>query len=410
MLLNASLNHLSRIAAVALMAQWAAAFGVQAQEVRIGALIPLSGGLQGYGETSLQGVRLAVEEANAAGGMLGSKVRVIVGNTMTSAQPAVEAAQRLVSVERVHGVVGALSSGSTIPVAQSVTSVNRIPQISNASTAPAISTLKDDGYLFRTTPSDAFQGVALARIARKQGVESVAVLYVNNDYGQGLAESFQASFTAAGGKVTGSAAFAPNQAAYRGELSKLASGDAQALVLIAYPDDGGITIMRQSLEEGLFEKFILTDGMKSEAMIKQLGAEHLEGFYGSSARSTEGKASDLFREIYRKRHGQMPPHPYIDSAYDATMILMLAMEKAKSTDGPAIRDAIREVSNGPGEEIRPGEFARAKELIAAGKDINYQGAAGNHEFDDNGDVSGTFEHWAIKNGKIVTVDVFDPGS
>ena len=106
----------------------------------------------------------------------------------------------------------------------------------------------------------------------------------------------------------------------------------------------------------------------------------------------------------------MPPHPYIDSAYDATMILMLAMEKAGSTEGPAIRDAIREVANAPGEEVLPGDFARARELIKAGKDINYQGAAGNQEFDGNGDVSGTFEHWAIKDGKIVTLGVFDPGN
>ena len=161
-------------------------------------------------------------------------------------------------------MVGALSSGSTIPVAQSVTSVNRIPQISNASTAPAITTLKDDGYLFRTTPSDAFQGVALSQIARKQGVESVAVLYVNNDYGQGLADAFGAAFTARRqGDRFGRLRAGPSLLS-RG-IVKLAGGKAQALVLIAYPDDGGITIMRQSLEEGFFERFILTDGMKSEA-------------------------------------------------------------------------------------------------------------------------------------------------
>jgi len=100
--------------------------------------------------------------------------------------------------------------------------------------------------------------------------------------------------------------------------------------------------------------------------------------------------------------------PYIDAAYDAAMILMLAVEKAGSTDGTAIRDAIREVSSAPGEKILPGEWAKAKELIAAGSDIDYSGAAGEHEFDENGDISGTFEHWAILDGEISTVAVFDP--
>jgi branched-chain amino acid transport system substrate-binding protein len=404
------LRALGRVGLAAFAALAVAGVGAaDAQDqLRIGALMPLTGGLQAYGETSLNGVRLAVEEANAAGGVFGSDVELIVGDTQTMPQPAVDAAQRLISVEGVHVIVGALSSGNTIPVAQSVTSVNRIPQISNASTAPAITTLDDDDFLFRTTPSDAYQGVALSRIVHEQGVGSVAIIYVNNDYGQGLADAFEEAFTGDGGEVTGSAAFEPDQASYRGELSNLAGGGAEALVLIAYPDDGGITIMRQSLEEGFFESFILTDGMKSERVVEQLGADNLEGFYGSSPRGVEDEADLRFSEMYNDRFGERPPQPYIDGAYDAAMILMLAAEKAGSTDGAAIRDAIREVSNAPGEEILPGDFARAKELIAAGEEINYQGAAGEHEFDENGDVSGTFEHWVIQNGDLVTVEIFDP--
>ncbi len=394
------------LAAVAAVAMAGAA---QAQDVRLGALMPLTGGLQAYGETSLNGVNLAVDEANAAGGVLGSEVEVVVGDTQTMAQPAVDAAQRLISVEGVHGIVGALSSGNTIPVAESITSEAQIPQISNASTAPAITHLDDDGFLFRTTPSDAFQGVALAEIVTNEGVGSTAIIYVNNDYGEGLANAFEDAFTELGGTVTGSEAFEPDQASYRGELSGL-SGEAEALVLIAYPDDGGITIMRQALEEGFFENFILTDGMKSERVVEQLGAENLEGFYGSSPRSVESEASERFADAYREAYGELPPQPFIDGAYDAAYILMLAIEKAGTTDGVAIRDAIREVSNAPGEEILPGDFAKAKELIAEGTDINYQGAAGEHEFDENGDISGSFEHWVIRDGELVTVEVFEPAS
>lgn len=377
--------------------------------VKLGALVPLTGGLQSYGEASLRGVRMAVNQVNAAGGLLGGRqVELVVGDTQTSPQPAVDAAQRLVSVEGVVAVVGALASGNTIPVATTVTAPGRIPQISNASTAPVISTLADDDFLFRTVPSDAYQGVALAKIVAGEGDMNVAVLYVNNDYGEGLARSFQEAFTAEGGSVTRADAFEPNQASYRGELSALAGTGAEALVLIAYPDDGGLTIVRQSLEEGFFERFIFTDGMKAEGLLTQIGAEFVEGAYGSTAQSVETGATAVWREAYEAEYGELPPLPYIDTAYDAAMILMLAIEQAGSTDGTAIRDAIRQVANAPGEVVLPGEIAKARDLIAAGSDINYTGAGGDQEFDDNGDVSGTFEHWVIQDGSFTTVRIFDP--
>lgn len=379
-----------------------------AEGVKIGALMPMTGGLQAYGESSINGVRLAVEEANAAGGVLGGEVEIVLGDTQTRAQPAVDAARRLINVEGVSGIIGALSSGNSAPVATSVTSVLGTPQISSASTAPSLSVIEDNGYFFRTVPSDAFQGVALAEVVKEQGLTRVASLYINNDYGQGLNDSFKAAFEERGGTVTGDLPFEANQASYRGEIQRLAGGDAEALLLIAYPDDGGILILRQSLEEGLFDRFVFTDGMKAERVVEQIGGQFLDGAFGTAPRSEESDASLRFREAYEARFGELPPRPFIDSAYDATMIMLLAIEKAGTRDGAAIRDAIREIANPPGEVILPGDFANAKELIAAGTDINYEGAAGPHDFDERGDVSGSFEHWKIEEGKLVTVRVFFP--
>ena len=375
-----------------------------AEGLRLGALIPLTGGLATYGESSLNGMRLAVDEANEAGGVLGGEVRIIVGDTQTRSQPAVDAAMRLVTVEGVSGILGALSSGNTIPVATSVSAPNQIPQISNASTAPTITTLDDDDFLFRTVPSDAQQGVVLGDLVAGKGIGSVAILYVNNDYGKGLSESFAESFEAAGGTVAGNSAFEPNQASYRGELQNLARGDAEALVLIAYPDDGGLLIVRQSIEEGFFSNFVFTDGMKATQVASDFG-DFLEGSFGTAPRAEETEFGQAFAEAYEAKYGELPPLPFIDSAYDAAMIMMLAAEKAGSADGVAIRDAIREVANEPGEIVGPGEFARAKELIAAGTDINYEGAAGSHEFDENGDVGGTYEHWVVTGGNLETVEI-----
>ena len=377
-----------------------------AEGLKLGALIPLTGGLATYGESSLNGMRLAVEQANAADGVLDGEVELVVGDTQTRSQPAVDAANRLVGVEGVSGILGALSSGNTVPVATSVSAVEGIPQISNASTAPTITTLDDNDFLFRTVPSDAQQGVVLGNLVREEGIESIAILYVNNDYGQGLAESFEASFTEAGGTVTASAAFEPNKASYRGELTNVSADDPEALLLIAYPDDGGLLILRQSLEEGFFERFVFTDGMKATQVASDFG-EFVDGAFGTAPKAAESAEAEAFASLYQEAYGELPPLPFIDSAFDAAMILMLAAQHAGSADGTAIRDSIREVANAPGEVVGPADFARAKALLAEGEAIDYEGAAGSHEFDENGDVGGTYEHWVITESALQTVRIID---
>lgn len=381
-----------------------------ADEVKIGALMPMTGDLQAYGETSLKGVMLAADEINAAGGVLGHKIDVSVGDTQTNPRAGVEAARKLANIENVVGIVGALRSGVSIPVAKSVSSAVGMTQISSASASPAITKLKDNDFLFRTVPSDAFQGVALAQVVKENGFGKVATLYIDNDYSEGLANSFAASFEALGGEISKSLAYEPGNASYRGELSKVAGNGGEALVLIGYPENG-ITILRQSLEEGYFDKFIFTDGMKAPEIIEAIGAEHLNGSIGTSPEAAaDSDAAVRFRRAYAAKHGELPPKPFIDSAYDATILLGLAIEKAGSTDRKAVRDALRSVANAPGTEILPGEFAKAKELIADGKDIDYVGASGSQEIDGDGDVSGTFAYWTIDDGQIKTLRVFEPGS
>jgi ABC-type branched-subunit amino acid transport system substrate-binding protein len=335
--------------------------------------------------------------------VLGGKLTIAVGDTQTTPQPGVEAAQKLVSIEKVKGIVGALSSGVTIAVAGSVTSGAGIPQVSSASTSPEITGLADKDFLFRTVPTDAVQGVALAQVAAEKGLKSAAIVYVNNDYGKGLADAFAGAFK---GKVTASIAFEEKQASYRGELQQAAKSGPEALLLIAYPEDG-IPIVKQALEGGFFKKFVFTDGMKAPELIEAIGAQHLNGSYATAPQAA-GEGADLFKKSYEAKFGELPPKPFIDSAYDATILVALAAVKAGSDDPKAIRDALRLVANPPGEAVKPGEFAKAKKLLEDGKDIDYVGAAGPLNFDDAGDVAGTYAHWEIQDGKIVTVKVFEP--
>lgn len=367
-----------------------------AQDLKIGALMPMTGDLSAYGEADLSGIQLAAEEINAGGG----KVEIVVADTQTNPQAGVDAAQKLVNVEGVNAIVGALASGVTIPVATSVTSREGVTQISGASTSPTITTLNDNDFLFRTVPSDAFQGVALAKLVKEKGVGDVSIIYVNNAYGEGLANAFSEAFKGEGGKVSESISFEPGQASYRGELQRAKTDGAEALLLIAYPENG-IVILKQSLEGGYFDKFIFTDGMKAPEVVEQIGADYVNGSYGTVPQSPESAALTKFQDAYKAKYGEVPPLPYIDTAYDATMLIALAAAKAGSSDRTAIRDALRDVASAPGEVVGPGDYAKAIELIKAGTDINYEGAAGSQDFDKNGDVPGTIGMWSFEDGKIV---------
>lgn len=403
-----SLKRAALGAASALVLAASAGTATAETALKIGALVPLTGDLQAYGETSLNGIRLAEKHINENGGVLNGDVEVVVGDTQTTPQVGVDSAQKLVNIEKVSGIVGALSSGVTIPVAVSVSAQAGVPQISGASTSPEITTLADNDFLFRTVPTDAVQGIALSDITQAAGHKSVGILYVNNDYGKGLADAFVDAFTKAGGAVSGSVAYEKGQASYRGELQRAVGDGADALVLIGYPENG-ITILRQALEGGYFTKFVFSDGMKAPKIIDAIGAQYMNGSVGTAPASA-GEANEAFKKLYEQTYGELPPKPYIDSAYDATILLALAAEQAGSADPKQIRDALRKVANPPGVEVMPGEWKKAKELLAKGEDIDYVGGAGPVNFDNNGDVVGTYAEWVIEDGKIVTRRIFTPGA
>jgi len=248
----------------------------------------------------------------------------------------------------------------------------------------------------------------LARLAREEGLARVGVIHINNDYGEGLAEAFVDSFEQRGGRVIRAVAYAPKQPSYRGELRGTARG-AQALVLIGYPQDG-ITILRQAIEGGFYDRFLASDGLKSQSVIAALGAETLAGMRGTAPlATTDSPAHERFAAAYEARFGDLPADPYIDTAYDATLLLALAIEKAgTATDGAAVRGALREVARPPGVTVGPGEWARARALIAAGEAIDYQGAAGSQDFDAQGDVPGSYGVWEVRGGEIVNLRGIEP--
>jgi ABC-type branched-subunit amino acid transport system substrate-binding protein len=365
--------------------------------LKIGLLLSYTGDLSDFGPAHENAARLAVKEINAAGGVLGAPVEVVKGDDATDPSQGVSEATRLINVEHVQVILGALASGVTLPVAESVTGPNHILQISEASTSPALTAAKDNDFLFRTTISDAAQGVVLAKLATDLGLKSVCTMYINNAYGQGLSEIFTENFEKAGGTVTAQVPHESEQATYASELDKCTSGGPDALAALAYPQSGRV-FLREAVEAGKVKTFLFCDGTKSADMFKDLGWSTFDGMKGTAPYSLEVAAGSAFETAYTAEYGSTPPLPYMREIYDAVYLVALAAEKAGSTDPTAIRDALRDVANAPGETVAPGTdgYKAALELLADGKDINYEGAAGPVDLDKNGDVLiGAIEEWHV---------------
>jgi len=372
-----------------------------AGEVKMGVLNALTGPIPDLAKVILESEQAAVAFINANGGMGSGDTLVLASaDSGCDAKAAVDAATKIVNVEQVSIIIGPLCSGATIGAVQAVTIPAGVVNISPSATSPAITDLDDNDNVFRTCPSDAYQGVTLAKLARSMGYSKLATTYANDDYNAGLHDVFVQAFTEAGGTITADQMHEANKASYRSELATLASsGDPEALALFAYYSGSGITIMRQSIENGFFGKFIGADGMLAQETIDQVGATNLgDTVLTTGTADPNSSHFQTFSGLYK------PSDPYTAQAWDAVMIAALAIERAGRKGLGATRDLsahVRAVANAPGEEVGPGDWAKAKKLIAAGKDINYQGAAGDHEFDVNGDVAGIYGANVVENGKWV---------
>lgn len=379
--------------------------GTLAADIKVGTLMAITGPLKEYGPPIQNGADLAAKQLTEAG----LSVEVVHEDSETAAQPAIGAAKKLVDIQKVVGIIGALSSGVTIPVAESVTIPNSVILISPASTSPLISVLPTDkgkDFLFRTCPSDALQSVVAGKLCASYN-KTASVLYVNNAYGQGLAEGFKESFEKIGGKVLAMIPHDEKAAeSYTAELRKALADNPDRLCAFSYPDHAKV-YLKEAIEAFRYRKFLYCDGTKSEDIVKAIGAKNAEGGMGTAPGSKGGKPLEVFRAAYKAAYGELPPKPFIVNAYDGMAVIGLAAYAAKLKGLPLtaenIRDNMRAVANAPGEVVMPGEFSKAFGLLKAGKKINYEGAAGSVDFDKNGDVATPIEIWKYSGGKLVTV-------
>ena len=369
-------------------------------EIKVGIILGFTGPIETLTPAMRDSAKLAFAEVSSSGKLLGGEtITPVIGDSTCVDSDAAVAAAELIVNDGAVAIMGADCSGVTGAIASNVAVPNGIAMVSPSATSPGLTTIDDDGLFFRTAPSDAKGGQVLAQVALDRGLTSVAVTYTNNDYGKGLADVFEASFTSGGGTVTAVASHEDGKADYSAEVGVLGSAGGDALVVIGYLDQGGKGMIQASLDSGSFDLFVLSDGMIGQSIADAIGAD-LNGSFGTLP-GTQSAGAAKFAEISGDIDATAP---YAGESYDAAALIALAIEAAGSTDRSAIASKIKQVANAPGDQILPGELAKGLEILAGGGEIDYQGAT-DVELSVYGDAAGSFKEMEVKGGTFELVQI-----
>ncbi|MEM9550532.1 MAG: ABC transporter substrate-binding protein [Pseudomonadota bacterium] len=374
---------------------------------KIGAALPTS---VDWGRPIAEVAQFAVDQVNAAGGAGGCAIEMVLRDTQVDPKVGVDAAKALVDLEGVKVLLGAVSSGVSMPILNSVTVPAGVMQMSCCSSSTAFTNLaadgKTNGLWFRTFATTAVQSAMGAKIARDKGYSSVAILYKNDDWGQDMDRLIAADFEAAGLTVTARVAINDAQPSYRAEVTEALASQPEALYLALYPNEG-TSAVREWLSLGGTQNMILANSLKSDEFKDNVGLQYLGAALGTDTASPRVASADAFRAAYEAKFGAEPTGPGLANSFDAAMIALLAMEAAgKDANGADIAAAVARVTDPTGTPVAADTagFETAKEVLAGGGTVLYQGATGNVSFDANGDVSAPAVVWSFSEGGIEEVE------
>jgi branched-chain amino acid transport system substrate-binding protein len=377
------------------------ATAAQAEEIKIGIEMGFTGPIESLTPPMAAAVELALKEASDSGAFLGgTKIVTVRGDeTCIDAGAATAAGERLVTSDKVSGIIGPTCSGAASAVLTNVAIPNGMVLISPSATSPGLTTLEDKGLFFRTAPSDAREGEVLAQIMVDRGVKSAAITYTNNDYGKGIAASIQTAFEKLGGKVTLSAPHEDGKGDYSAEIGALASAGGDVLVVAGYADQGGSGMVQASLDAGAFSKFVFPNGMWGEALKKRFGSK-IDGSFGDIPGSDSPGAAKLLEMTTAA--GINGSATFVSECYDAAALMVLAMQAANSAKPGDYKSKVLDVANAPGEKIYPGELAKALKILKEGGDIDYVGASA-VELIGPGESAGSYREIESVGGEMKTV-------
>lgn len=382
-------------------------------DLTIGNLVPLTGDLAPYGAAGEKAGDLAFQQIQAAIKKAGSgdTVELVTEDGASDDQGGVQAARKLIA-DGATCISGDYASTATVAVARSVTIPGGVMLISPASTADALSDLEDEGLFARTAPPDGLQGKALAdRMEQELGGlqgKTINIGARNDLYGTGFADSLEAELEERGATVGEKVVYDPEQPSYNSEAAQLTSGNPDNFVIIDFPETFaklGPALVRTG--NWTPEQTFITDGLSSTDLSELLGAEATEGMLGTAPGAFSGDAPKAFEAAYEKAPG--PKRNLFDSTtFDDVILCYLGAVAAGSSDGEEIARAIVDVTAPGGKKVT---FEQLPEAIAAlqnGEDIDYEGASGPVDWDENGDLSRyIYDISEFKGGKLEKVDTVE---
>lgn len=377
--------------------------------LRIGVLLSFSGSLDDFGPGNYRGALLAVEEINLAGGVLGKPIELSVEDDQTSPTAAAAAATKLITNDRVTAIIGAQFSGGSI-AALTIARGSGVPLVSPSATSPSLSNQSlTGGWFFRVTPNDNLQGVVAAQyLYNNLSYRYVNIMNINDPYGNGLAGAVRAKFIALGGTVNTTVPINPKSTDFTADLTTLFQTNPQAVYFIAFTDEG-TTVMKQwqagkGTRPAWDRPWIFAEGLKSQQLMDDLrdpsvGVD-VTKIIGTAPVSGVAPLYASFETRYRARHNNETPVQYTDFAYDAAYLIATAAQKAGKFDGASIRAQLRAIASPPGTIVRPNQWNDTEAAIAAGQDLDWEGAAGAENIDEFGDVTGPYEIWGVDSATL----------
>jgi neutral amino acid transport system substrate-binding protein len=393
------------IAGLALLAALPAA--AQTNCPKLGGIIAQTGSQGAVGKVIADAGRLAVDQINQAGGVKGCQVEFVIRDDTSQPSVGLDAARYLVDVQKVAAIVGLVGSGTALAVVNSVSVPNQVPTIACCAVTPALTRMAEEGktggYFFRTIPTARTTALAHAQAVKDKGYKKTVIMYINNDFGTGVAPDAKKAIEKLGGSVAGLIAYNENQPSYRSDVSKALALEPDSLVLVGLSQDATV-VLRDWFSLGGTPNVVLHNTMRSMDIIKGVGERFLAKAVGIDNGQASGPSADAFSKAFTAAYNRPAVGPGLHTMYDAAAVTLLAMQAAPTLEGPAIRDALRAVQDPAGVEVGPGveELRKGLEALKAGRKIRYVGATGAFRFDKNGDVTGPMLIWKVVDGAIVT--------
>ena len=365
---------------------------------KIGAVLPTS---VDWGRPIAETAKFAVDVFNKAGGVKGCTVKMILRDSQVDPKVGVDAAKSLVDLEQVPVIIGAVSSGVSMPILTSVAVPANVMQMSCCSASTEFTGLamagKTKGLWYRTYATTRMQAAAGAMLVKDKGYKKIVIFYKNDDWGQDLSKLIRSDLEKIGIKVTAAIAINDAQPSYRAQVTEALKSKPDALYLAIYPTEG-ISLVREWLSLGGTQNMVMANGLKSDDFRKGVGNKYLTKAIGHDAAQPRTQSAKAFNAAYKAKFGKEPNGPGLPNIYDAVMISLLAMEAAgKDAKGGQIAAMVARVTDPKGTKVSSGVegLKMAIKLLGEGKSISYQGATGGVDFDKNGDVSAPAVTWSF---------------